>query len=80
MPLDNGDFGLACSDEPFVYCARAAGNSRPSPIFATPGMVTGERPRIGDSPNSAFTAAVSDGGTVLKVSRKADALGKLRTR
>ena len=52
----------------------------PSPIFATPGMVTGVCPRMADSPNSACTAAVSDGGTVLKVSRKAAALGKLRTR
>src|ERR1019366_2732802 len=56
------------------------GNSMPSPIFATPGMVTGNHPQMGDSPNRAWTAAVSDGGVVLKLSRKAAAFGKLRTR
>jgi hypothetical protein len=43
-------------------------------------MLTGEWPRMGVSPKRASTAAVSDGGTVLKVSRNAAALGKLRTR
>jgi|HubBroStandDraft_1064217.scaffolds.fasta_scaffold08890_4 hypothetical protein len=51
----------------------------PSPIFATPGIVTGKRPGMGASPNRAATGAFSDGGTVLYVSRKAAAFGKLRT-
>src|SRR5512132_1300926 len=40
-----------------------AGNWMPSPYFATSGMVMGRCPRMGISPNSAFTAATSAGGT-----------------
>src|SRR5579872_5262703 len=39
----------------------------PSPYCATPGMVTGVCPVIAISPNSAFTAEISDGTTVLNV-------------
>ena len=46
-----------------------AGNWMPSPYFATSGMVMGRCPRMGISPNSAFTNATSAGGTVLYVAR-----------
>jgi hypothetical protein len=52
----------------------------PWPYAASPGIVTGRRPRIGISPKSALTAAVSDGGTVLNVAMYAVTAGKLRSR
>ena len=41
-----------------VYCF--PGNWIPSPNFAAPGMVTGNRPVSFISPNSAFTADTSE--------------------
>ena len=39
----------------------------PSPYLARSGIVTGKCPLIPISPHNAFTAAISDGGTVLNV-------------
>ena len=43
----------------------------PSPSWANPGIVTGVCPVMGISPNSALTAAISEGSDELKVVRNA---------
>ncbi len=52
-----------------IQCAsttgRVAARLIPSPYCAKPGMLIGSLPPIGISPNNAFTAEISDGGTVL---------------
>jgi hypothetical protein len=52
----------------------------PSPIFASPGMVTGSVPVIGISPNRAFTAAISEVWTGENVAIKELTSGKARSR
>ena len=48
-----------------ALAGREAGTAIPSPYCARPGIVIGSFPPIAISPNSAFTAETSEGGTGL---------------